>query len=561
MTPPLDSWAAQLGFLEVDVAAGIRRMAQRLELAMGVEAPSASSSGAPDGYDGLDGRGPFDRLLTSEWLLAFEEPDEFVRRVALDELSYLRLARSEPRPPGRIAVLVDAGPEQLGAPRLVQVAGLVVLARLAARLQVPLVLGIVGEPEGSWRAGELPELFSAWLSARRAQASTPDQVAAWLDAEPTGERSWYFGGGPAAAVAAARGARVLTATDPVFGPDHVERIAADVDGRRVDLHLPAPASAVALLRGGGLRRTGRRTAPDEEPIGDLRWPRFTSTELRVLGRTDDPRILAWFPVSSDPRPKVRRRAFPGPVLAAGTVGTRTVALVLEGDAVSIRIAGKGLAGLGDLTFHRTVFGLDEAAVERQLDGPAPAVHFHGAALYAPLDGVWWVFEASSEPRSHPGVVAVSATITTDMARLAHRVPHDPSRLVIDYLHNGGWEEGGGCLLGPNHSAAYPLRDSDGRWMLLDGKAPAGVVAPGGEPIGLCYDRSELALVVRSDGGHLLRVVSQARTRTLTAASGDLTHASVHPTHPLVVVQRHDGSMDVVSTATGEVRASVRGTDG
>ncbi|MGN6696184.1 MAG: hypothetical protein ACTHN0_18535 [Aquihabitans sp.] len=557
MSAAMDSWAAQLGFLRADVAAGVEPMARRLGLVMGLDPAAPAEAGEVDGYDGLASRGPIDRMLTSEWLLASEEPDEFIRRVAVDELSYLRLARTSPRPPGRITVLVDAGPDEIGAPRLVQLAGLVVLARVAARHRVPLAIGVVGEPVGSWREGELPDLFAGWLAARRSERADADEVAEWLAAEPA-ERSWYFGRGDAAAVASSCGARLLQTVDQVFGPDGIERVEAEADGRRVELVLPPSAAAIALLRGRGLRRVDNEHPSTEVgPAGSLRWPSFSSSAPQGLCRTEYPAVLAAFSASGAGG-RVRRRAFRGSVLAAGTVGTRTVALVLEGDAVILRIVGKNLADLDGLAVHRTVLGLDDDAVETMVEGPLRPVHFHGGGLYVELPTGWWLLRAGTQPKPEPRLVAVSASRTNDMARLAHRAHDDPDQLVIDYEARPDWA-GGTCCFGPASTAAYPVAEGDGgrRWAIVRGRIDRWFVEPKGEPIGICFDAGQPALVVRSDGGHLIRVVSWGRTRTLTAASGGIVHASMHPTLPLLVVQRDDGEIHVVTTDTGDVRQHVR----
>ena len=59
------------------------------------------------GYDGLTRRGSPERLLISEWLLATEAPDEFVRRAAFNEQAFLRPAFRQPQG-GRRAVALAA---------------------------------------------------------------------------------------------------------------------------------------------------------------------------------------------------------------------------------------------------------------------------------------------------------------------------------------------------------------------------------------------------------------------------------------------------------------------
>jgi hypothetical protein len=68
-------------------------------------------------------------MVIGEWLLADELPDEFLRRAAAGELLYLGTAHRHDPPHGVVRVLVDTGPDQLGAGRLVQLAALIVVHR------------------------------------------------------------------------------------------------------------------------------------------------------------------------------------------------------------------------------------------------------------------------------------------------------------------------------------------------------------------------------------------------------------------------------------------------
>jgi hypothetical protein len=80
----LREWAKQLVLLEPELSLALGSMVRRLSAAIG------SASGTPldgeeeaDGFSGLATRGPYERLLPSEWLLAEELPHEFQRRAAM----------------------------------------------------------------------------------------------------------------------------------------------------------------------------------------------------------------------------------------------------------------------------------------------------------------------------------------------------------------------------------------------------------------------------------------------------------------------------------------------
>jgi hypothetical protein len=97
----------------------------------------------PDGLGDLQRRGPYERLLTSEWLLAEELPDEFLRRAAVGEHLFLAPQYRTHQANRMIVVLFDAGPLQLGGPRLVHLALLILLARRAREAGAELRWGIL----------------------------------------------------------------------------------------------------------------------------------------------------------------------------------------------------------------------------------------------------------------------------------------------------------------------------------------------------------------------------------------------------------------------------------
>ncbi|HSF40711.1 MAG TPA: hypothetical protein VLT87_13030, partial [Thermoanaerobaculia bacterium] len=129
---PLAPWRPWLAIFPRDLALSLGPVLQRLSFAVGpLRMERASGEGDPDGFDGLAQRGPYERLLPSEWLLADEAPEEFLRRAAGGEHTFLHLARPVPGGSHLSVALFDAGPGQLGSPRIAQLAALIVLARRA----------------------------------------------------------------------------------------------------------------------------------------------------------------------------------------------------------------------------------------------------------------------------------------------------------------------------------------------------------------------------------------------------------------------------------------------
>lgn len=140
----LRPWEPELRVLAPELAASLQDAIRQLAAAIGpLTSPPVQGDGEPDGFDGVDRRGPFDRLLLSEWLLADEIPTEFLRRAANREQAFLRLRRVDPGTSRRTVVLLDAGPSQLGEPRLAHLVALVVLSRRARAAKAEFRWGVL----------------------------------------------------------------------------------------------------------------------------------------------------------------------------------------------------------------------------------------------------------------------------------------------------------------------------------------------------------------------------------------------------------------------------------
>ncbi|HND30559.1 MAG TPA: hypothetical protein PLA94_11190 [Myxococcota bacterium] len=149
MIPPsLAAWSSLLELFPEDLRPALLNLLGPLQRLL--ESPLAQphhGAGEPAGYSGLSRRGIPERILLSEWLLATELPDEFLRRAATGQLAYLELDRREKQPHRSIFVLFDTGPAQAGAPRIAQLAVILVLLQRAQRAGVSLSWGILQAPE------------------------------------------------------------------------------------------------------------------------------------------------------------------------------------------------------------------------------------------------------------------------------------------------------------------------------------------------------------------------------------------------------------------------------
>lgn len=253
---PLAPWAAELAGFPPVVASVLGPWLPVLERMVGpLAAPSMRGQGEPDGYGDLSRRGSYERLVTSEWLLASDAPEEFLRRAAQSEHLFLGRKLQSQTGGVRTVVLFDSGPEQLGAPRLVHLALLIVLARRArtaaaafgwAPLQRP---GHAMDQESDAHAGQ------RLLSRRCLDVTTGAQAANWAEMlkSDLATESWVVTG-PQGREAVGPGPRrwgCVTVSEPLsLQRTHLEVEVRPPNGgsRTLRLPLPAPDEQVRLLR-------------------------------------------------------------------------------------------------------------------------------------------------------------------------------------------------------------------------------------------------------------------------------------------------------------------------
>ena len=201
----------------------------------------------PDGLGDLQRRGPYERLLGSEWLLADEVPEEFLRRAVVGEHLFLAPQYRAQQASRQMVVLFDAGPLQLGAPRLVHLALLILLARRAKEAGAELRWGILQQApqlHGVDSAAQLKHL----LNARTFHTAGDEHWHAWRDwlrsaAMPVGE-CWLVG-------------QRLPATDRQTCSHRVQ-IARSLDGQSLSVHLQSTHTRRVVL-----------PMPDERPAVQL----------------------------------------------------------------------------------------------------------------------------------------------------------------------------------------------------------------------------------------------------------------------------------------------------
>jgi hypothetical protein len=264
----LAPWAEKLALFPRDIALALAPLLPRLHGVLGASGRSPGESGEPDGYDGIARRGTYERLLASEWLLLSEIPDEFLRRVAAGEHAFLRLARRPPSAGRHGVVLFDAGPDQLGAPRIAHLAALIVLAARLEQNKGTLLWGVLQDEISRFRLGINKASLQGLFHSRSPRPVETGDLDRWLAAPHVGSASerWLVAAEDLrlAALRASTSA-LLVAEIPELGARRVHVTvcpAGPSRQRTVVLDLPPERECVRLLRDPfGLAVSPRRAGP------------------------------------------------------------------------------------------------------------------------------------------------------------------------------------------------------------------------------------------------------------------------------------------------------------
>ncbi|MGD8913315.1 MAG: hypothetical protein PVJ68_11310 [Candidatus Thiodiazotropha sp.] len=164
---PISTWSEILRLFPDDIAHTLRSLSNRLAPLMG-PLPQTVKQGIEqaDGFDGLSNRGHYERLLMTEWAMARCAPDEFLRRATAGEHLFLEPARKQPHEQKGIVVLFDAGPNQIGKPRLLHLALLILLARRAEQARADFFWGLFQDPDCKCHRAINQATVSALLEGR-----------------------------------------------------------------------------------------------------------------------------------------------------------------------------------------------------------------------------------------------------------------------------------------------------------------------------------------------------------------------------------------------------------
>lgn len=344
----LAPWRHELSMFPPELAIELGSLVRRLSSAIGPPIAARHRGDDPDGYDGIAHTGPYDRMLQSEWLLADEMPDEFLRRAIMREQLFFRIARRSPLDELFSVALFDAGPTQIGAPRVVHLALLVVLSQRCTERGGTFRWAVLQEHPrriNDRLDADAVRSLLALRSAREVDEATLDE---WNDLLPHGDRrhreTWMIGGTRLSrlierhARASAQGrdfreSSVVAIEEPLDIDERVLRTCIHRgSGRIQELTLPLPKepATIRLLRDpfGAMPAAVTRVA--EVPSEFF----FAGNGKQLIGRAAYGGVVL-HRIGHGARPKTYEAQMGNPVIAAGGGRQKgaSLAVTYRGDLV------------------------------------------------------------------------------------------------------------------------------------------------------------------------------------------------------------------------------------
>lgn len=562
LPPALRPWSAQLSLFPEELALSLGPHVARLSAAVGALRPRGEASGGePMGYDGLARRGTYERLLLTEWLYADEAPEEFIRRAAFGEHAFLKPSFRQPQGARRSVALLDAGPDQLGTPRLAHLALLVVLARRAEAAGAAFEWGVLqSEPGKGTFSGLTVASANAWLFARSAEPVTGERLAAWREVLKLGsapEDGWLVGPARLARFPESSGfSRVEV--DEVVAPG-ARRLSVQVrhavrPAREVALELPPAEECVRLLRDPFASRNV--VAPVSlSRTGPVRQLRMSCDGRRLLMlRADGGATVQALPQSprmTPPKPRHFHLPEGHTMVAVGWRPRGGLVALTEHEGILVvhgSIVAPGARGAARFPREQYVGRLPQAPAKDGAPGTVLSLVEAGAERLLVRDAQGGVFALGHPTSAAPAAVAVAEKVTA-FAQVRHRAVwvSRASGESGNEVGLGVWEQGHlrhvplgsgdadaffGHAQGLGHPDAglFAMRHRPGTWRVLLAHGHVDLNVPvGSRVVGvsvLPHPVPEPALLLLGEDRRTFSLMGASETRTLLSASDSVAQVVV-----------------------------------
>ena len=554
LPPALAPWSRELSFLPRDLALHLGAIVRRIASLIGDVLPSRQGSGDPDGFEGLARRGPYDRLLQSEWLFADELPDEFARRAVMHEHLFLELARQHPVQHPLSVALFDCGPSQIGAPRLVHIAALVVLARRAASSEATFRWGLLQQPQARFFDGVTKENLLRLVQTHTHAEATEVELEVWEKMLGEGDRVgelWFVGPKRLGRLPAVRKQWQLV-TEDVLVPG-VRQVSASVrhDSRNdppAILELPSPDACVRLLRDPFEISTAKPT-PVPRTFSIVSNILFGNGGRVLLGRARDGHLVLQ-PYANSAKAKAQARVPPArlieippdmTLIAAGWHKGRDP-LFLLASAQGVHVCHGSTARAAWAPWPK---GAGVLPAVGSVDEPGrlqPSFHHGHGVAFLDLHGTLWNITAAGRMEQ---IASDVAALRTEHGALRY-ILRGQNDWVVDNTHR---------ILSPGSNAfygmgGYAVERNDGSWLMgysrVQQKAvpPPGATVVGVAAAGMTHSWPAL-IAIESDQRTVI-AIAYDRTVPVVRMPSPVVHASVSLVSPHLAVVMESGEVEVYS---------------
>jgi hypothetical protein len=591
LPPSLAQWAGYLKIFPEEVSLALGPIIQRVSLLVGSpQLRLSENEGEPDGFDGLNRRGTYERLLLSEWMLADELEDEFMRRAVMGEHLFLNRAHSSPAGTRASLALFDAGPGQIGSPRIAHIAALIVLAHRADSAGSTFSWGVLQQPETPAYREVNTGTIMTLLNARSHSEVSEIEVAAWEEQLATWSELddvWLIGGRRLSRIQTQNRSSRLCVEDVLEPGKHELRLtcnSASGSSSEVTLELPTNNISTRLLRDPFAAAVPKiQTTEASTYTGSALL--FDMTGTKLFTRTEKWGVTA-FNVPNSPRagagrPKKYHTRTWRSVCAVGRVGRAIGLISAEERFVHLEFCRQGKTRVppGDYTGDNSnVFYTPSPD-----DGPLmPCFTLPWEGEMAALDRAGSLFRFSplkGEPNSI-GSTRVSGTmqlIATDVlavntlnSRLVYvgrEWPDNQFRIVSigsEIARNTPFDEKPlRAFFGPPSQLAHPqfgllaLEQTKSMWVIITNKSPKVLVKPiGAKVFGVLVDERS-----NPDSG-LLSLEDDLQTVTLSGLTGSswqkellrahapVQHIALCQRAPYIAYSTVDGEIVIYSVRHG-----------
>ncbi len=572
----LAPWAKQLSLFPHELSMSIGPLIQRIAAAIDpLHLEDVPGDDDPDGFDGLVNRGSYERLIASDWLLADEIPEEFERRATMREHLFLKTAKRERAHGIGSVVLFDAGPDQLGSPRLAHLATLIVLLRRADRARANFSWGILQAPGMPMLHGSSESELMELLRARTSANASDSQIDKWLKRSievNNPEEVWLVGGARLHRMSPHHLVSRVQVED-VFEPGmrqvSIEIRRAKGRPRKILLDLPENSVCARLLR-------------DPYQIGvsvPRKFPMTAGLSGLVFGHgsrrlfsTGGDNTLVSFPVPNSPwdtpgNAKQHALGNIGRVVAANRLGRSTMIVSLEEISLRVSYVGKESYPPGGHYFLR----LDQFAWPKGNDNGLlfpcvrpPVPKGEKSSLFV-LDISGNLFRLEPTPEENVALLEESGVLAmTSLGGIPVYLSFNKTKRTVEYTSVGrdlfravvmsGCDSIERAFFGCGAHTQAPfcllaIQKSPTAWLVVSGQNKANEIRTEQtqEVVGVIQGPSYAeALITLRENRHVVTLKGSDWERKLFESPDSIAHLTVSPSKPWIAYSTAKGDVAVHS---------------